>query len=125
MFWPRLLRLTASVAVEILYNSVAMVAFLLRRGTERGRIARAMRSRPGFGLGAAALVGAALMLAPGCQPIERQPGSSFDKQVDETWWSVKEITTSPGWSESMLWDLEQLTDPELGQMEETLSLLGW
>ncbi|MBN1441442.1 MAG: hypothetical protein JXA90_01985 [Planctomycetes bacterium] len=123
MFWLRCFRLAASVAAEMAAGAVHLVIFLFRRRKVREEI-RGLMERPAaraVSCAAATLVWA-FLTATGCESF---PGNSFGKQVEEVQWSAITLVEQPHWAEDLLWDLELLADPELDQIEDTLTLLGW
>lgn len=136
MFWPRFLRLLASVAFEVLCNAFYLIAFLFRRRHVRARIRALMLTQADFtaadadergsptGLKAIACLAFAslCLVSSGCQSF---PGASFGRQVDELTWSAKTMVEMPNWKESLLLDLKTLSDPEWDQMGDSLSQLGW
>lgn len=127
------------LAVSIAWEGIVHHAWLLGvwpwvRGRERARVARLLRRRV---LPQALSLGLALGLLAGCQTSgsagagrERpfDTGTSFSFQIRELGWTFQELLFSDSLEDSRRFlqeDLSALFDPELDQLGETFSLLGW
>jgi hypothetical protein len=133
------LRVGGCLVLEGLTSMFHLAHFVLRRRSARRRIHRLLVGVPvesrGPGLSAifVLLVGGSFLA--GCSSSETRtdskasdeeaPKSAFQKQLDQVADSAIDIidmSDAPGSIES---DLEDLSDPEWGQLQETIELFGW
>jgi len=137
----QLLRLMGAIALEGIVSMCHLVVFLLfRRRVERARVHELIlgyRSRLALILGAVIIGSSVLSLVPGCSgteagsdPVHRraaisQPGTSFDKQVQELTESLEMLWNMDDAQQSLEDDLRVFGDPEPGELWETIALFGW
>jgi hypothetical protein len=60
--------------------------------------------------------------ALGCQAF---PGASIKNQIDELRWSSYTMVQDEGWKGELIYDFEVFSDPELDQLAESLTMIGW
>jgi hypothetical protein len=135
-----LVRLAASLLVELASNGIRMVFFLFQRGAYRRRIKDLLLkphapASPREGryrsVRAAAVAGCALIALLGCcgsgiyRGGGRQPGTDFSKEIDETVDSIVTIATMPDWEDSLMSDLENIVSDDPCLIDESFELWGW
>ena len=120
MFFFRFLRLIASVLWEGVCNGASLAAFGLFRRRDTGRAhVRELMTRAG------ALLVVAAVLLPATTGCTTFPGASFERQIDQTVWSMRVMTDASGEFDGLVSDILVLTDPEWGELPSSLEQLGW
>ena len=112
-------RLICAILAEAIYTFVQLLVFPFRRRAERARIRSVILGSP---QSIVLLAAFGLFVISGCRATH--PGTSFQKQVDETAWSARELASmkdaqgsleedlqafGSGTSiDGVVWDMEQL-----------------
>jgi hypothetical protein len=105
----RLTRLVLSIILEGVFTLIQFILFPLRRTAERARIRDVIVGRSGV----VSVAFLTLLAVSGCSTT--QPGGSFQKQIDETVWSAKQLITADDAQKSLEDDLQDFSGDLTGE----------